>query len=65
MPACFEVFQECRYVRNVKVFDSEFGDVASLFGEELQQEFYTVTIAAQCVRTESPLTRQVVDEEPM
>jgi hypothetical protein len=55
MPACFEVLQECRDIRNVQVFDSEFADVATLFCEELQQEFDTVAVAAQCVRAESPL----------
>jgi hypothetical protein len=39
------------------VFDTEFADIATLFGEELQEEFDTVAVAAQCVRAESPLTR--------
>jgi hypothetical protein len=47
------------------VFDSEFADVATLFGEEPQQKFDTVAVAAECVRAESPLTRQVIDEEPV
>ena len=36
----------------------EYG-VATFFGEELQQEFDTVAVTAQCVRAESPLARQV------
>jgi len=52
-------------VRDGEVFDREFANIAVLFSKELQQEFDTITITAECVRTESPLARQVVDEEAM